>query len=330
MVNSHVGDMPDGCRRIHADRTVPGALLDALAPHRDEFDIVFDNTAYRVADLEPMIELFEGRIGHFVFTSSVAVYRRSFVQPVREDSRRHDPEDLDPRKAYGVGKVSCEDHLRARFKESGFAATSLRVTHTLGPRTPLVDARTHHLQAPRGAAPDLHPGRRVPLRPPRARAGRGVGDGVAVRIGSDRRRGLQRRGRRAHERRGLHPDDGAGSSASNPRSCTCRMDIARRASPPLLHWGEAIIGGAMFSIDKALAELDWRPIVRARAAATRAPTSGSTRSGGTCSSTTSAATSRFSPASPLRRRRGAALRPEARCPPLPSCDSSGSLVGGSA
>ena len=52
-----------------------------------------------------MVELFTGRIQHFVFTSSSAVYRRSFVQPVLETFRTHDPDDADPRKAYGVGKV---------------------------------------------------------------------------------------------------------------------------------------------------------------------------------------------------------------------------------
>jgi nucleoside-diphosphate-sugar epimerase len=39
------------------------------------------------------------------------------------------------------------------------------------------------------------------------------------------------------------------------------LPLARRTSPPLLHWGEAITGGAVFSIDKALQELDWRPVL---------------------------------------------------------------------
>ncbi len=37
------------------------------------------------------------------------------------------------------------------------------------------------------------------------------------------------------------------------------MDEARRARPPLVHWGEALVGSAVFSIDKALRELDWAP-----------------------------------------------------------------------
>src|SRR5215204_6239494 len=93
VMNSHEVPMPDGTRRFHGDRQQPGTLQTVLAPHRDEFDAVFDNTAYHVSDLEPMVALFDGRVQHFVFTSSAAVYRRSFIQPVQESFRVHDPKD---------------------------------------------------------------------------------------------------------------------------------------------------------------------------------------------------------------------------------------------
>ena len=44
-----------------------------------------------------------------------------------------------------------------------------------------------------------------------------------------------------------------------PEIVSVPMPIARRAHPPLLHWGEGLNGGAMFSIDRALADLDWKP-----------------------------------------------------------------------
>ena len=37
------------------------------------------------------------------------------------------------------------------------------------------------------------------------------------------------------------------------------LDIARAQRPPLVHWGEGLVGGMVFSIDKALADLDWAP-----------------------------------------------------------------------
>jgi nucleoside-diphosphate-sugar epimerase len=258
VVNSHVGDMPEGCRRIHADRTVPGALAEALGPHRDEFDIVFDNTAYRVADLEPMIELFEGRVAQFVFTSSVAVYRRSFVQPVREGSRRHDPADTDPRKAYGVGKVTCEDHLRARFEATGFPATSLRVTHTLGPRTPLVTREPVIFKRLEEGRPIFVPGDGFPFvhlvhvqdvaSLMASLCGWAPAIGQAYNVAGAELTSVEGCIRLMARAVGVEP-----------RIVHVPLPLARRARPPLLHWGEALTGGAVFSIDKALAELDWRP-----------------------------------------------------------------------
>src|SRR3954452_7801753 len=163
VLNSHEAAMPEGTRRLHGDRTQPGVLTDVLAAHRDEFDAVFDNTAYRPSDLEPLVELFHGRVQHFVFTSSVAVYRRSFVHPVREDSRRHDPADTDPRKAYGVGKVQCEDYLRQLHEDTGFPATSFRVTHSIGPRTPLASREPIFFERLRQGRPIFVPAEGFPF-----------------------------------------------------------------------------------------------------------------------------------------------------------------------
>ena len=67
--------------------------------------IAWPNTVLlTVAEQRVRWEPAAGRVQHFVFTSSTAVYRRSFAQPVRETSRTHDAADSDPRKAYGVGK----------------------------------------------------------------------------------------------------------------------------------------------------------------------------------------------------------------------------------
>ena len=62
VVNSHEAEMPGGGP---ADPLRPARARcppRRPRPHRDEFDIVYDNTAYDVADLEPMVELFAGRV----------------------------------------------------------------------------------------------------------------------------------------------------------------------------------------------------------------------------------------------------------------------------
>lgn len=258
VANSHIAEMPDGCQRIHVDRTQPGALVEALGPHRDDFDIVFDNTAYRPSDLEPMVELFAGRVKQFVFTSSVAVYKRSFIQPVREDSGRHSPDDVDPRKAYGVGKVQCENYLQALFEENGFPATSLRVTHTLGPRTPLVTREPIIFKRLEDKRPIFVPGDGFPF--VHLVHVQDVAALMASLCGNETAKG------KAYNVAGseLSSVEGcirlmAKAVGVEPEIVHVPLDIARRARPPLLHWGEALVGGAMFSIEAALSDLEWTP-----------------------------------------------------------------------
>ena len=257
VVNSHEAAIPAEVRRIHADRRVPGAMTEALAPHRDEFDIVYDNTAYDVADLRPMIELFGGRVEHFVFTSSTAVYRRSFVQPIRESFRTHAADDDDPRKAYGVGKVRCEQYLLGEHAASGLPATVLRVAHTLGPMSPLASRDPVFFARLEAGRPIFVPGEGFPFvhlvhvaDVAALMASIAGNDGAAGQIynvaGAEITsiRGAVQMMARAV---GVEPD-----------VVNVPLDVARTL-PPLVHWGEGLVGGIVFSIDKALAELDWRP-----------------------------------------------------------------------
>jgi nucleoside-diphosphate-sugar epimerase len=233
-------------------------LREVLGPHRDEFDIVYDNTAYQVDDLVPLVELFRGRVRQFVFTSSVAVYKRSFVQPVREDFARHAPDDPDPRKAYGAGKVRCEDHLAELHRTEGFPATSLRVTHTVGPRTPLAGREPVFFARLEQGRPILVPGEGFPFvhlvhvqdvaRLMVAVAGNERAVGEQYNVGGAEITSILGCVRLMARAVGVEPE-----------IVHVPLELARRARPPLVHWGEGLVGGAMFSIDKALAHLDWEP-----------------------------------------------------------------------
>lgn len=258
VVNSHEAPLPDGARRIHCDRTQAGALAAALAPHRDAFDAIFDHTAYRPADMAPLIELFAGRVQHYVFTSSQAVYRRSYVQPFTESSRRHAPDNPDPRAAYGVGKVQCEDRLFELARSKGLPATILRVGHTLGPRSAVAE--------------------RDPMLFARIEAGRPIlipAEGFAALslvhtkdvarlmvslLGNERVKG------EAYNVTGAEVTSIVGvihlvarAMGMTANIVEVPMEIARRQRPPLLHWGEGTAGTAILSIEKALADIDWKP-----------------------------------------------------------------------
>jgi nucleoside-diphosphate-sugar epimerase len=258
VVNSHEAPLPDGARRIHCDRTQPRALAAALAPHRDAFDVIFDHTAYRPSDMAPLIELFAGRIEHYVFTSSQAVYRRSYVQPLREEFRRHAPDNPDPRAAYGVGKVQCEDHLLGLWGSDRLPVTILRVGHTLGPRSPAA-TRDPALFA------RIETGRPI-LIPAEGFAAlslvhtKDVARLMTSLIGNETVKG------EAYNVSGAEVTTIVGlvhlvarAMGMTAKVVEVPMDVARRQRPPLLHWGEGLGGAAILSIDKALRDIDWTP-----------------------------------------------------------------------
>jgi nucleoside-diphosphate-sugar epimerase len=51
----------------------------------------------------------------------------------------------------------------------------------------------------------------------------------------------------------------ADAAGVRPRIIHVPLDEARRLRAPLLHWGEALLGGTIYSIDKALRDLEWEP-----------------------------------------------------------------------
>jgi nucleoside-diphosphate-sugar epimerase len=258
VVNSHEAPLPDGVRRIHCDRTQPGALAAALAPYRDAFDAIFDHTAYRPVDMAPLIELFAGRVQHYVFTSSQAVYRRSYIQPLRETSRRHAPDNPDPRAAYGVGKVQCEDQLFGLWESDRLPVTILRVGHTLGPRSAVAE-RDPALFA------RIEAGRPV-LIPAEGFAAlslvhtKDVARLMASLLGAEKVKG------EAYNVTGAEVTTIVGvihlvarAMGKTADIVDVPMQIARQQRPPLLHWGEGTGGTAILSVEKALADIDWRP-----------------------------------------------------------------------
>jgi nucleoside-diphosphate-sugar epimerase len=258
VMNSHEAPLPDGTRRLHGDRRQPGVLEAVLGPHRDQFDAVFDNTSYATKDVEPLVELFRGRVQHYVFTSSMAVYRRSFVQPVQETFRTHDPDDDDPRKSYGVGKVRCERLLRAEFEDRGFPATTLRVSHTLGPRSPLVTRDPAFFARLEAGRPILLPGEGFPFVSLVHVAD--VASLMASLLGNPRVAG------ETYNVTGPEVTSIAGVVHLMARVVGVRpdivnvpMELARRLPHPLVHWGEALVGGATFSMDKVHRDIDWTP-----------------------------------------------------------------------
>lgn len=235
-------------------------IAEVLRPLRDRFDVVFDNTAYVPADLEPMIELLDGNVEQFVFTSSIAVYEPTAVQPLTEVSQRRPGayNGSDRLLGYAAAKVRSEDALFERHDATGFPVTCLRVAHTLGPRSP--NAPREHAVFARleQRRPVLVPGEGFPFvhlvhiddvaRFMASLVGRTEARGEVYNVA-----GAEIASVTAYV---ILMADVVGTSA---QIVHVPMDLARACSPPLVHWGEALSGGMVFDTSKARTELGWSP-----------------------------------------------------------------------
>jgi len=126
--------LPRPVRRLYADRGDADAMRAALAG--EDFDCVQDISAYRPEDVELMMEIFRGRVGHYIFASSTVIYQPSSVLPITEG----DPLDRgELQNGYGMNKILCEDLLFAEHRKTGFPATVAAFSMVFGPRNILPD-----------------------------------------------------------------------------------------------------------------------------------------------------------------------------------------------
>ena len=154
--------------------------------------------------------------------------------------------------------MQCEQYLAAEHERSGFPATSLRVGHTIGPMTPLVTREPIFFAR-------LEQGRPIPI------PGEGfpfihlvhvadVASLMASILGNDRAPGqLYNVLGREYASLVACIRLMAEAVGVEPNIVHVPLERARTVTPPLVHWGEALLGGMVFSIDKALRDLDWAP-----------------------------------------------------------------------
>ena len=112
---------PAGVAVIQGDRTDAAALKEKLAGQ--QFDAIFDNNGRELSDTQPLAEIFQGQVQHFIYMSSAGVYLKSDQMPHREG----DP--VDPKSRH-KGKHDTESYLMAQ----GLPFTSIRPTYIYGPQ----------------------------------------------------------------------------------------------------------------------------------------------------------------------------------------------------
>ncbi|HEX2621967.1 MAG TPA: NAD-dependent epimerase/dehydratase family protein [Phototrophicaceae bacterium] len=134
-------DLPEDLPRLRADRTDPHQLRRTLAGR--SFDIVVDNVLYKGSEAEVMVELMQGKVGHYIFLSTGQVYlvRDGLKRPFHESDYEGvliptpEPMSYDHEEwTYGVEKRQAEDVLAAAYRDLHFPYTSLRMPMVNGPR----------------------------------------------------------------------------------------------------------------------------------------------------------------------------------------------------
>jgi nucleoside-diphosphate-sugar epimerase len=145
--------LPRAVRRLYADRTNHEQLREVLGP--EEFDVVQDLSGYALADVQPLVEVFRGRIGHYLFGSSTVIYARPRVLPIRES----DPVDRSERQTeYGRQKLGVEAYLFDQYRTNGFPATVVPLSMVLGPNNMVADREQRMFQRLLLGRPVLIPG----------------------------------------------------------------------------------------------------------------------------------------------------------------------------
>ncbi|MBW2292971.1 MAG: NAD-dependent epimerase/dehydratase family protein [Deltaproteobacteria bacterium] len=121
-------EVPRRVKRLYCDRTDQARMRKTLGG--EDFDCVFDISAYRPEDVELMAEIFRGRIGHYIFASSTVIYAASKILPIDEN---FPVERGDDQNEYGLNKILCEDILMREYRERNFPVSIAAFSMVFGP-----------------------------------------------------------------------------------------------------------------------------------------------------------------------------------------------------
>ncbi len=134
--------LPEGVEHLRADRTDLDQLREVLGGR--SFDAVFDVSGFVMAagggDIDGLLDLLDGRVGSYVYVSSIMAYDQSLAGrfPWTEDM----PTNPDGPTSYGGFKALSETAMLARHAATGFPASIVRPAAIYGPDNNIYDMET--------------------------------------------------------------------------------------------------------------------------------------------------------------------------------------------
>lgn len=148
-------ELPDGVSRIVGDRTSTESMRAAL--DGTEWDAVIDVSGFVMAagggEYEELLGLLDGRVGAYVFVSSIMAYEPSGVMPWTEDV----PQTSDAATTYGGFKAHAERAILERHATTGFPGSVARPAAIYGPENNIHDMETAMFLRLRRGLPVLLP-----------------------------------------------------------------------------------------------------------------------------------------------------------------------------
>ena len=135
-------NLPAGVQHLKADRTDHAQLASVLAGR--DFDAVYDVSGFVMAagggDIDGLFALLDGRVGAYVYVSSIMAYDQSLggLFPWTEDM----PTNPDGAASYGGFKALSEHAMMARHARTGFPASVVRPAAIYGPDNNIYDMET--------------------------------------------------------------------------------------------------------------------------------------------------------------------------------------------
>lgn len=119
---------PEGVTAWVGDRR-DESLLEKLVTEAGAIDCVIDMVGFEAGEVQSAIRVFKGRVGQYVFCSTVDVYTKQADRyPITEKANR---EPL-PSFPYAYRKAECERLLFEAYDKEGFPITILRPAQTYG------------------------------------------------------------------------------------------------------------------------------------------------------------------------------------------------------
>ncbi|MHB8575093.1 MAG: NAD-dependent epimerase/dehydratase family protein [Dehalococcoidia bacterium] len=259
VINSHPAPYPEGVRRVHAVRADRNAFAAALASI--EVEAVFDNTAYNPDDVRPVLARFGGRLRQYLFTSSIAAYRVSDLQPIHEHFATEPDPAQNVRGPYGAGKAQAENLLFDLHQREGLPVTILRFAHVYGPNNAIPGREPSYFARLEQGRPCIVPGDGLPQL--HIVHVDDVADAMVAALGNRDAIGeaFTLAGPEAISYNGLMRAYGR-SAGIEPN--VIHIDRAlglsdRRTRDKLSDWNEWEIGSRIFDLTKANERLGWQP-----------------------------------------------------------------------